>query len=101
MEVGCGESRFGGIGDNVCGETNREARQDRNLRGGRSRQGRQRAGCADLKDGVNAIAAAAFGDIKRLVEDRLAAEIVVLAGFVGSVGRGAVLCAGQRMNQEG
>jgi hypothetical protein len=31
-----------------------------------------------LKDGVNAIAAAAFGDIKRLVEDRLAAEIVVL-----------------------
>src|SRR5208282_646154 len=91
MEVGCGKSRFGGIGNNVRGETGWESRQDRNLRGGRCRQGRQRAGCADLKDSVNAIAAAAFGDIKRLVEDRLTAEIVILAGFVGSVGRGAVL----------
>jgi len=35
-----------------------------------------------LKDRVNAIAAAAFSDIKRVVEDPLAAEIIVLAGLV-------------------
>jgi hypothetical protein len=91
MEIGRGEVRGGGIGGNVRGETGREARQNRNLRGGRCHQGRQHARRANLKDGVNAVAAAAFSDIKRVVEDPLAAEIVVLAGFVGRVGRGAVL----------
>src|SRR6202008_437675 len=60
---------------------------------------RQLARGADLVDGIDAVAAAALGHVERVVEQRLAAEVVVLAGLVGRAAGGdggeAVLVAGR------
>ena len=46
-------------------------------------QSRQGARVADLIDRVDTVAAAALGDVERVVEDGESAEIIVLAGLVG------------------
>jgi hypothetical protein len=83
-------SRFG------VGEEARKTRQRRNLRIGRSGpRGQPAAWNSHLVNRIYAVAAAALCHIKRVVENRRAAEIVVLAGFI----RRAIRQAGLRVGQ--
>jgi hypothetical protein len=65
-----------------CGEEGWKTGQRVDRRGCCGQRRRQDARSADLIDRVDTVAAAAFGDKERVVEDRLAAEVVVFAGFV-------------------
>ena len=48
------------------------------------RRSRQRAGVSHSIHGVNSVAAAALGDVHRIVENRQPAEIVIFPRFVRS-----------------